>query len=246
MTGFDLSGGCHQMVLYPSDCFQRNPIRGKYQNRHCYLERQWQKCFHAGFIIDVGWSSWVSWMPKSHLNSEIMVNTWTCSVAHSFHAIISFFHDSLRWECWFSLSIELSAKISSWSEWSIIVDTDMGVCFVSASSVKYRSWDRVQSDRSKAFSVCLFRSCSVLFLMEVLGQHSSYLMIVYSVDSRKAFWIRYQEWNSTDLETLLERLRTLENGSTWLNFDDSRVWQEDRLWNHRQCSLGVDAEFYTV
>ena len=54
MTGFDLSGGCHQMVLYPSDCFQRNPIRGKYQNRHCYLERQWQKCFHAGFIIDVG------------------------------------------------------------------------------------------------------------------------------------------------------------------------------------------------
>lgn len=60
-----------------------------------------------------------------------------------------------------------------------------------------------------------------------------------ALDSIKPFSIRYQEWNSSDLETLLERLRTLYNGRKRFNFDDSRDLSDDAYFT--LTSLSKDA-----
>ena len=60
-----------------------------------------------------------------------------------------------------------------------------------------------------------------------------------ALDSIKPLSIRYEEWNSSDLETLLERLRTLYNGRKRFNFDDPRDLSDNAYFT--LTSLSKDA-----
>ena len=60
-----------------------------------------------------------------------------------------------------------------------------------------------------------------------------------ALDSVKPLSIRYQEWNSSDLEMLLERLRILHNSKKRFNFDDSRDLSDDAYFT--LTSLSKDA-----